>query len=228
MEGLLAARAAPACWGGVEYRVRWAAAEDGRTYEDSWETRASMTGHAGTRKEMARAERERWVCGTFGEWLERRQREGSAVTKARAKRVQARVVSKGVETWTETWAEFCEYVRERQEREGAETKANVGEESSAQGEEGAGWAERAAAQQQQTCYLGEERQREVAEGEAGKKKEKVQVTSLAPNSPRDRRMPASMRVTLRTLHERGEGRERMRRGRRARDGGSMRRACRRR
>ena len=81
---VLAARKAPTCMGGWEYRVRW----EGE-YADTWESAKQMGGTVAMKREMLRAREEREVCVTFEEWL-KREAEQTGARRRRARGVHWR------------------------------------------------------------------------------------------------------------------------------------------
>jgi hypothetical protein len=75
MSEVLAARKAPECFGGWEYRIRW---EGG--YEDTWEKATHMRNTREMKEMLEEARRNKLVHTSYREWLEctgaRRTRKG--------------------------------------------------------------------------------------------------------------------------------------------------------
>ena len=67
MEEILAARKTAECFGGMEYLVRWRGWE-----KPSWQVAGGLGGEWATREDRERAERDKRVCASFREWLERK------------------------------------------------------------------------------------------------------------------------------------------------------------
>jgi hypothetical protein len=107
---VLAARKAPTCMGGWEYRVRWEG-----DYADTWEAAKQMGGTVAMKREMLRAREEREVCVTFEEWLER-EAEQTGARRRRAWRALARIADTREEAgegeWDEAWELFTVYAEE--------------------------------------------------------------------------------------------------------------------
>ena len=53
--------------------VQWAQAASGERFEDGWVPRLQMSNHADTKRDMRRAEDERWMSWMSGSFAERRR-----------------------------------------------------------------------------------------------------------------------------------------------------------
>jgi hypothetical protein len=149
MSEVLAARKAPACFGGWEYRIRW---EGG--YEDTWEKATHMRNTREMKEMLEEARRSKLVHTSYREWLEctgtRRTRKGRTALEAQRKLGDLDKEGDGEGEWDAVWQTFKEYAEEAMKW--GSTEDNLGEASRAP--RGATWE----VNEECTCYPGVRRQ----------------------------------------------------------------------
>ena len=166
---VLAARRAPECMGGWEYRVRWAGG-----YADTWEAARQMGGTAAMKRDMERARTEREVSVTFEAWLDKVKEEGRRARAQKARRAIERMRDERDEAedgeWADVWDLFVEYANEA--RRWDDGGSNVG--SNPRERRGAGWE----CDRTRTSYEGEETMREKVQKDGTVAMEKGRKASL--------------------------------------------------
>lgn len=166
---VLAARRAPECMGGWEYRVRWAGG-----YADTWEAARQMGGTAAMKRDMERARTEREVSVTFEAWLDKVKEEGRRARAQKARRAIERMRDERDEAedgeWADVWDLFVEYADET--RRWDDGGSNVG--SNPRERRGAGWE----CDRTRTSYEGEETMREKVQKDGTVAMEKGRKASL--------------------------------------------------
>ena len=168
VEEVRAARRAPECVGGWEYRVKWRGG-----YEETWEPAHNMR-KTSEMLELMRDARERKLVHTrFEEWMEAEEKRGGrAMWKVRRARARAASTAEEAEEreWEEAWEMFEAYVRHA--REWDEGGRNVG--GVPRQARGKTWE----TGDECTCYAGERAARSAEEIEATGGKRERHVPSL--------------------------------------------------
>ena len=149
MSEVMAARKAPTCFGGWEYRIRW---EGG--YEDTWEKATHMRNTKDMKEMLDEARQNKLVHTSYREWLEctkkKRTKKGRTALEAHRKLGNLGKEGDGEGEWDAVWQTFKEYAEEAMKWSSAEV--NLGEASRAP--RGATWA----VNEECTCYPGVRRQ----------------------------------------------------------------------
>ena len=177
VEELRAARRAPACYGGMEYLVKW----EGEGWPDSWEPKAACA-TSGLAAERRRAETTRMVPTSFGEWLGWRA-SGGGVEAREARAVRDRMKdTEAMGDLRNAWRLFVIYSEDASRWDVNDNARDVPPAET--GEEG--WVR----DEVQTFYRGS---LEVEKGEDGKEHRRW-VTSLEAHTAAERARAEECRV----------------------------------
>ena len=193
---VLAARSTPECEGGWEYRIRWRG-----DYADSWESHNTVGDNTALQPDLHKAREERRVHTSFGAWLDEAAEAGTGdkgggrARRAAARRARARLRLTGHTDMQDAWQLFLEYNQEAMRHE---VMDNIEDLPAARGGQ-EGWTP----DSMQTFYRGDVTTRVGEEGVS----EEARVTSLSPHTPRERGLPAHLRVTEDTLDKREKEQE---------------------
>ena len=202
-EKVLAARKAPACFGGWEYRIRW---EGG--YEDTWEKATHMRNTREMKEMLEEARREKLVHTSYREWLEstatRRTRKGRNAIEAQRKLSDLSKEGDGEGDWDAVWQTFKEYAEEAMKWSSGEE--NLGEVS--REPRGATWT----ANEECTCYPGVRRQIEGIDEQGRKTTKEGAGTGLQSEEAGVRVQPGEAVRRVAIEKERREEARRNRRG----------------
>ena len=188
VDEILAARRAPTCLGGWEYKVRWK--EEG---VDTWEPAINMT----TRdmaEDMKRAQEQRYLPTNFREWLEIETEKKTPDARASRYAIATCEGKKASGGWSEVWRLFVRYQSETVQQDVNENLPDIP--ASEGGRDTRSWEP----SERRTCYLGN---KEEYEDEKGEKRMRM-VPGLDPHEPWEMDLPAELKVTYHTVQDRVE------------------------